>query len=279
MLLDDSVWRVQVSSAVRVLCHEDWRLNKEWSERLHDFDLWVVRQGRGWMHLHDCDIDLQPGTCLWMRPGGIYLGNHDPQQPLGVTAIHFDIQDDASQRIDTSQLPGEVHDVKHLPHILPMLDRIVDLLRHCETFGDDDDVAERSTALLRPVLEELVTPLASRQHITPGTSQHHEHIVRSVAQTLEHIEPTGETESLESIAHHHGYSPGHLTRIFKTVFGVTPQVYRVQHRIRLAQQLLKESSLSVSEIADHLGYSDVFFFSRQFKTYTGLSPRHFRDTG
>jgi AraC-like DNA-binding protein len=40
--------------------------------------------------------------------------------------------------------------------------------------------------------------------------------------------------------------------------------------------LLSQSALTISEVADRLGYRDVFFFSRQFKQHNGLSPRQFR---
>ncbi len=51
----------------------------------------------------------------------------------------------------------------------------------------------------------------------------------------------------------------------------------VQARINRGRILLTESSLTVSEIAAALGYDDIYFFSRQFKAKTGVSPTAFRE--
>ena len=47
-------------------------------------------------------------------------------------------------------------------------------------------------------------------------------------------------------------------------------------RLNMATELLKYSRLSVTEIALHLGYADLAVFSRNFKAWTGSSPREFR---
>jgi transcriptional regulator GlxA family with amidase domain len=50
----------------------------------------------------------------------------------------------------------------------------------------------------------------------------------------------------------------------------------IRRRIQRAATLLSESSLTISQIADAMGYRDVYFFSRQFKQKMGQSPRTYR---
>jgi AraC family transcriptional regulator of arabinose operon len=52
--------------------------------------------------------------------------------------------------------------------------------------------------------------------------------------------------------------------------------FAIRQRVQRAQQLLRGSSMQISEIADALGYVDVYFFSRQFKQATGVSPSTYR---
>lgn len=73
-----------------------------------------------------------------------------------------------------------------------------------------------------------------------------------------------------------GLSPEHFSRLFRRVNGQSPIQFIVGLRMTHARHLLRESSLSVGEIADRLGYADVYFFSRQFKEQVGVSPLRYR---
>lgn len=64
-------------------------------------------------------------------------------------------------------------------------------------------------------------------------------------------------------------------KIFREVMGVPPGDYRIRSRIQYAQNLLLERKKNVNEIADQLGYPDVFTFSKQFKKMVGSSPEKF----
>jgi len=54
------------------------------------------------------------------------------------------------------------------------------------------------------------------------------------------------------------------------------QSYIIRMRIERAEHLLVHTGMNVTEVADALGYRDIFFFSRQFKQYTGKSPSEIR---
>lgn len=71
-------------------------------------------------------------------------------------------------------------------------------------------------------------------------------------------------------------SPYYLSRLFKNATGFSFVEYLNSIRIREAQQLLKESGLNVSEIADKTGYESSTHFGRVFKEITGMSPLRFR---
>lgn len=63
---------------------------------------------------------------------------------------------------------------------------------------------------------------------------------------------------------------------FKEWSGTSPVKYRNGIRISAASSLLKNSNLSISEIASEVGFDDPYYFSRIFKKLTGRSPRQVR---
>ena len=78
--------------------------------------------------------------------------------------------------------------------------------------------------------------------------------------------------SSETLASLCGISYSYMKKIFVKKFGVPPKKYILQLKINYAGDLLKSGMYSVSQIAELCGFSDIYYFSRQFKEYTGLSP-------
>lgn len=68
----------------------------------------------------------------------------------------------------------------------------------------------------------------------------------------------------------------HFIKVFKAAMGETPQGYMNRLLIEKAQLLLRDTTLTVSEIAERLGVSDPLYFSRLFKKHCGLSPAKYR---
>jgi len=60
--------------------------------------------------------------------------------------------------------------------------------------------------------------------------------------------------------------------VFKQYYNITPNRYLIDFKIDLAKKLLKTEYLSVSEIAERCGFSDLYYFSKVFKEETGFSP-------
>ena len=73
---------------------------------------------------------------------------------------------------------------------------------------------------------------------------------------------------------HYDYS--YLSKLFSEVEGTTIEKYLITQRIERAKELLVYNQLTLSEIADQLGYSSVAYLSNQFKTITGFTPTYFK---
>jgi AraC-like DNA-binding protein len=68
----------------------------------------------------------------------------------------------------------------------------------------------------------------------------------------------------------------YLSNLFSEVEGTTIEKYFIIQRIEKVKELLVYDELSLSEIADRLGYSSVSYLSNQFKKITGLTPGFYK---
>ena len=73
---------------------------------------------------------------------------------------------------------------------------------------------------------------------------------------------------------HHDYN--YMSNLFSEVEGITIEKYFISQKIEKVKELLKYDELSLSEIADRLGYSSVAYLSNQFKKQTGLTPTFYK---
>ena len=81
-----------------------------------------------------------------------------------------------------------------------------------------------------------------------------------------------EIDSLEELAPQFGYTYGHICKIFKKQVGISPKEYLLSKKMDHAAKLLTAGK-SVGQVAEVLGYSNPYNFSRAFKKQYGVAPR------
>ena len=84
--------------------------------------------------------------------------------------------------------------------------------------------------------------------------------------------------SIEEIAAVSGLNRSYFGKVFRDAVGESPQAYLLHYRMARAAQLLKETRLSIGEIAALVSYDNQLHFSRAFKNVHGVSPREYRST-
>lgn len=251
----------------RVRCEPDWHLGPDWAPRLRDYDLWFVSAGRGRMFTSDGELPLAPGVGLWMRPGRRYEATHDPAAPLVVNFFHFTLANPPRRFTP----PVEVIRTAHPDFVEAMMRRILTL--RAKPIASAHASAN---ALFGALLGELVRETTARAATVaaPGLDQHHREIIQRLVAEIR--EKPGEARTVAALAKTAGYSVDHFSRVFEKVTGQRPQELIIAARLARARQLLAETGLTVGQIAEALGFRDVFFFSRQFTQRTGQTPSAYR---
>lgn len=82
--------------------------------------------------------------------------------------------------------------------------------------------------------------------------------------------------TLEDYASMCSMSKYHFVHTFKKHVGQSPMQYKNSVTMEQAKYFLAHSDMSVGEISEAVGISDSMYFSKKFRSYTGLSPREYR---
>jgi len=136
---------------------------------------------------------------------------------------------------------------------------------------------EESRILLGAYLVEFVIKLRRAIRETLGGDAGGDNIEARIIGAMNLIQRNiGGELDLERVARRAFMSSSHFSHTFKERFGESPKSYQVRKRIEKAMELLKESSMSAMEISSELGYNDPYFFYRQFRRKTGMTPTEFR---
>ena len=70
--------------------------------------------------------------------------------------------------------------------------------------------------------------------------------------------------------------PAHLGRVFRAHVGCSPIAYMQELRVVMACRLLRETDLSLTQVALRLGFFDQSHFTRIFRARVGLTPGAYR---
>ena len=235
---------------------------------LVDYDLWYVVAGKGHMQLGNESIDLKAGTCCLIHPNDSPVVEQDPNDRFTVIFIHFQIMDQQLERLwEQSSILPRWTTVSDTFYIEGMLNRILTTLDGNELWKEDEFDCLMKLSLIH--LLRLQAGEKESVDTSPKQKQMILQVVRYVREQGGRRVPHGQLAELV------GLSPEYLGLLFKKVMGQSLKQYITAIRLERAMHLLTETAMNVSQIADVLGYSTVFLFSRQFKGHFGFPPSHF----
>lgn len=70
----------------------------------------------------------------------------------------------------------------------------------------------------------------------------------------------------------------YLSAIFKQYTGLSPQQYILEVKMKTACEYLDSTDYNITQVAQSVGYDDLFVFSHAFKKFIGISPKTYKET-
>ncbi len=129
-------------------------------------------------------------------------------------------------------------------------------------------------------LAELVAYTLDAMQHTPllrGTALNRQRDVELAHAAMQRLERDYRKPPLfANLAREIGTNQNKLKAVFKEAFGVTMADYCLERRMREAQQLLLEATLTIAQVAERVGYEHQSSFAAAFSGHVGMSPRQYR---
>ncbi len=256
-----SFQRIELCDEPRCFVSERrWR----WTTRIPDYcNLWIALRGTGAMRVDGVDYGLAPGTAFVLAPGQRIDAEHDPADPIHNMALHFHALNTGGKRVHPPEFPllgVKVGDSVLVEAVARVLTRA--------GFGPESFRSSRLNAwgyaLVLQVMQDARQPRPD-----PVDAR-----ILRIAERI--AADPGRMMSVGELAEEAGLSRTHFTRRFTRVTGESPKQYGLRHRAERAAYLIEHSPLTLADIAESLGYSDVYFFGRQFKALKGFTPGSLR---
>lgn len=133
----------------------------------------------------------------------------------------------------------------------------------CTSTSDINRINEYGAVIFHRIVQQL---------------SHNNHTKSSAAEIKNYIDSNiYEKLTAESVASHIGFSVSQLGRIFKSEYGKTVYSYILEQKLKTAENLIKNTRISVKEISDMLKFTDEHYFCYIFKKKCGITPGKFRN--
>lgn len=246
------------------------------TDRVPDFCVLIyVIDGCIYVTEGDTDYEVNAGELLILKNGVHHFGKKKINKGTKWIFVHFRISADCNASPfypDASPLGAydtTAESILTLPKFLNSVSaRFEKELKTFIEYAQSDDAYKKWF-----INQRLFLLLSSLAVSTQGFSNNltlSDRICRYLSDNI------GVPFSSENIEKRFYLSYKYMSHLFKKEKGVTMQQYHNSVRMDEACRLLCSTLMSISEIADKLGFSDVLYFSRCFRNYTGKSPSAYR---
>ena len=270
-----------VTSVVTILCYE---LSPNYSNEGERHDFWemlYIDRGQVAVTNDQGNFILHQGELVFHKPNGFHSIKCDGSNSASIFIISFDCKSCAMKMLLDRVFAVTNHQTKVIKRLISECSLTFAMSEYPLVKLESAPIG--GPQLIKSYLEELLIFLARGE----GMSDQHQIVdpekfpnVDSLARKIEEyitIHLRGKV-SLDELSERFHYGKSSLCDVFKRTYGETIIGYHTNLKIEAAKRLIFEKKMTISEVAEHLGFESPEYFSRTFKKLTGISPRVFRSS-
>lgn len=257
-------------SITRLLYVSVARYSAEWHSTLHTHpcaELFFVTGGRGYLRLADQAISIATNDLIIVNSNVEHTEVSSEELPLEYIVMGID---------GLEALAGDNGDDGYsIVHFQSGKEQILFYLR--SLLQEIETKLPGYNIICQDILEVMLLQLMRRSKFTvtfvPSSRKSSRECAVVKRYIDNHFKENLTLDDLAAVAHVSKY---YLVHTFSREYGTSPINYLLSCRIQESLYLLTETGISLSEIADTLGFSSPSYFSQSFRKVRGISPMQYR---
>lgn len=227
---------------------------------LSDHAIWGILDGSGTLTHNGEHYSLNPGICFLFSPNDQIEAEQNLLDPLSLFVARFEILNTQGDTIPAQELTVPKGPIQTSnPTTLKAIANLA------LAWDAENEIERRIQDHALRMLLLLIADASS------GTFD------ERIAKVSSLIDSNLSRKwTLEELAAESGLSPSQLSRLFTKQYGEPPIQNLIHRRMREAKRLVLETSLSLDEISNAVGYENRSFFERQFVKHVGFDAESLR---
>ncbi|MBN2640908.1 MAG: helix-turn-helix transcriptional regulator [Victivallales bacterium] len=223
-----------------------------------------VASGQGKITFSERNYVIESGTVYSYGPGIQHRISNTGKAPLTKYYISFYGENVLSCLNDIGLSPGNIGRVKNPELVFQTFELII--TNGCLNMAHAGKTCASVLESLFFILKDCVIPYKSTSSKALESFQKVKNLIDNHFLEL---------KSLQEVSKKCGIEPAYLCRLFKRFEHNTVQQYLLARKMNYAAEILQSGDVLVKEVADRIGYSDPYQFSRAFKKIVGIAPDRF----
>lgn len=233
--------------------------NKTYDVNSHSHNMWEIvycTSGSGKFVLNDKQMPYQKGEMVIIAPSVL----HSNMSEEGFRNIYLTLNSPFLGDEDISKITDSSNKL-----LFSCMSQIY-YFYNCQIYNKDAILA-----ILGELIVNYIVAFSKSKVFSPVIEKLRNEIIKNFSNSSFSVQELFKSEL--------GYNENYLKKLFKKELTLAPQQFLIDLRISYAKKLLSNRELnkmSVSDIAYDSGYDDPLYFSRVFKSFTGVSPINYK---
>lgn len=241
------------------------------------FELHYIVSGQGKLVLENEEYELKPGQLFLLAPKVYHAQLPDAKNPMEEYHFSFEIQHEKFTK------RGSISDALALEefYICEDIYNMELCFKELELELNNCEMGYKTA--IRLILEKILLATArnfsakdikeNKDMVSDGIPDDRRSLLMDEAFLYSHKNLT-----LDGLSTLLNLSPRHTERLVLEKYGTTFSKYRTQSRLNAAVNMMGDTDLKLSEIAERCGFSSYLHFAKQFQKSFGVSPSKYRKT-